>query len=124
MVITQDTLDNAKTKALEEFDDLIQMGFGTGTTVPTASDTTLETETNRKVFDETPIKSDGVGTYDFSGLLGLTEGNSNTISEIGLFNASSGGDMKLRNLLTIPVSKIDTIELGVGVRITVEVENI
>jgi hypothetical protein len=124
MVVTSTTLTSIKTNALAEFDDLIQMAFGTGTTTPTISDTTLGTEVDRNAFDESPIKSVGSGTYDFSGFLALTEGNGNDISEIGLFDASSSGNMKLRELLSDVISKTSTIDLGVGVRITIEVENI
>ena len=123
MVVTTTTLTNIKTSSLAEFDDLTHMAFGSGTTTPVVGDTTLASELVRNLFDEAKIKSIGTGTYDFSGTLGLTEANGNTISNMGLFNASSGGDMKLVELLTIAVPKTVAIDLSVGVRITVEVIN-
>jgi len=125
MVVTTTTLTNIKTSSLAEFDDLTHMAFGSGTKTPKfgTEDPTLASELVRKLFDEAKVKSIGAGTYDFSGTLGLTEANGNTISNMGLFNASSGGDMKLVELLTIAVPKTVAIDLSVGVRITVEVIN-
>jgi len=123
MTVQQTTLDNIKTEALAEFDDLIEMAFGTGTGAEDPSDTALGNEIERNVFDETPLKSIAAGTYDFSGLLGLSEGNGNTIAEVGLFNSSSGVTMKSRKLLTNTVAKTSNKDLSVGIRITVEVIN-
>lgn len=118
------TLDDMKALALGVFDDLTQMGFGDDSTPTSTSDTTLGNEFLRKIFDETPLKSPGAGTYDFSAAVGLTEGNGNTFRETGLFNASSGGDMRFRALLPTQVAKTADKDLSVGIRITVEVENV
>lgn len=117
------TLNEIKNSSLAVFDDLIQMGFGDDSTPTSTSDTTLGNELLRKAFDEASVKNEGQGTYDFSGALGLTELNGNTLRETGIFNASSGGDMRLRALFPTEVIKTADKDLSVGIRLTVEVVN-
>ena len=104
-------------------DDQTHIGVGTGTTTPDPTDTDLETPVLRKAFDETPVKNVSAGTYDFSTTIGLTEANSNTLAEAGLFDALSGGNMSDHKLLTNTVAKTSSIELSIGIRLTVEVTN-
>ena len=124
MTITSPIITNIKTAALAEFDTASHIGFGTGTTPPSPLDTDLETPVTRKAFDETALKNIPAGTYDFSATLGLTEGNGNDIAETGLFDAVSGGNMFLRKLLNTIISKTSSVELSIGMRVTVEVTNI
>lgn len=119
MGTTQTILDNVQTVSLAEVSDGSHIGFGTGVTSETPSQTTLVTEIIRKALDEAVIA--GAGTVDFSATLGLTEGNSNTYAEVGLFNAASSGTMYARKLLSTTVAKTSSIELSVGMRITVTV---
>ena len=123
MVITTPTITEVKSKALEVFDPATRIGFGTGTATPLPSDTDLTTPIVRKTFDETAIKNEGAGTYDFSANIGLTEENGNDFSETGLFVDASGGDMFLKLLFDTIVPKTSSVELSIGLRLNVEVTN-
>ena len=123
MVVPTSILTNIKGASLGEFDTCSDIGFGDDNTTPLPTDTTLSNEIIRKSFDETPTKNISSGTYDFSATIGLTEGNSTTYEEVGLFNASSGGDMFIRKLLSSSVTKTSSIELSVGLRLNIEVTN-
>lgn len=122
--VVSGTLSDMVSVSLDVLDDLTEMGFGDDNTATSISDTTLGNEIIRNVFDETKIKSVGAGTYDFSGLVGLTEANGNTLKETGLFVQASGGVMRLRALLPTEVVKTVSKDLSCGIRITIEVENI
>jgi len=123
MAITSTIISSIKTAALAEFDTMTHIGFGTDNTPASPSDTALGAEVARKAFDETPVKDELNGTYDFATTLGLSEGNGNTLEEIGLFDAASGGNMALRELLNNSVPKTSSIELSVGIQVQVEVTN-
>lgn len=122
--VVSGTLSEMVNKSLGVLDDLTNMGFGDDNTTTDVSDTTLGNEIIRKVFDETKIKNTCAGTYDFSGLVGLTEANGNTLKETSLQVASSGGVMRLRALLPTEVTKTIDKDLSCGIRIKIEVENI
>lgn len=119
MVLSDITELAIRTAALAEFDSMTHIGFGTGTATPLSADTDLTTPIIRVAFDETAIKNIPSGTYDFSGILGLTEGNTNTMGEIGLFNAPSAGTMTIKKLLTTTVPKSATVELSLGLRVSI-----
>lgn len=116
--VTPTLQDQIKESALARFDAYTHMAWGTGTGVAL---TTLHTETVRKALSEAIEKNVGAGTYEFNGLLGLTEGNGGTIAEVGIFSANSGGVMAIRKLFTTPVAKNTSIELSTGIRVTVTV---
>ena len=68
------------------------MAVGSGTTSPAAGDTTLGTELDRQALASTTVSSNGI-TYVAT--FGAGDGTG-AISEAGLFNAASGGDMLCR----------------------------
>ena len=120
MGTAQTLLDGIVVASLDILDAATHIGFGTGTTAEATSQTALTTEIIRKAFDETSIRDNGTGTYDFSATLGLTEGNSNTYAEAGLFNAPSSGTMYARKLLNSTIAKTSTMEVSIGMKITIE----
>ena len=67
---------------------------GTGTTEVTANDTTLETEVLRKAA--IPKKKAATGVIEYLMEIDSTEANGNDLSEVGVLNASSSGDLLLR----------------------------
>jgi hypothetical protein len=69
------------------------MGVGSGNVAPTTSDTVLNTETDRIVFDTNPSVTSNVITYVTTFPAGNATG---TIAEAGIFNAVSGGTMLCR----------------------------
>jgi hypothetical protein len=97
--------------------DFTYIAYGSGTTAVTAGDTTLETEIGRHVAIP-KIKSilharDTISfSYDF--IIPTTAG---TVSEIGVFTASSGGTMLLREL----ISPVVTYRKGATVSVAAEV---
>lgn len=91
--------------------------IGTGTTAPTAADTTLETEVLRKATQET---SDTTDTKTISAWIGSSEANGNSITEFGFLSAASGGSLWNRNTFTAK-SKVSTIELWFDVQVTISV---
>ena len=80
-------LVSAQTKALPS-----HAAIGTGTTAPTAGDTALENELDRNALTSA-TSSNNVATYVADWAAGDGTGS---ITEAGLFNASSGGDMLSR----------------------------
>lgn len=123
MTITTDTRDSIKESSLSVFDDVTHIAIGTGTTTPLPADTVLGSEVERNAFDEVKVKNSSSGTYDFTSTFGLTEANGSTLAETGLFTASSGGTMRLRKLLTNTIAKTSSVEVSVGLRVTVTVTN-
>ena len=66
------------------------VGIGTGTTAVVATDTALETEYTRSAVTAT---SGGTGIRTWDHTFSVASGVSETITEAGLFSASSGGTM-------------------------------
>lgn len=73
------------------------MAIGTNNTAASASDTTLGTELDRNALTSTTVTSNEVA-YVASWAAGDGTG---AITEAGLFNASSGGDMLARTVFSV-----------------------
>lgn len=86
--------------------------FGTGTTPPTSVDTVMETSVVRNIRQDITTLSDSV---IISGFLGSGQANSSAITEIGSFDASSGGNMQDHSLITA-VAKTSSKELWVDIK--------
>ncbi len=71
---------------------------GTGTNTPQTSDTTLQTEILRKALSVQTNPT--VGKLHLEFIIDFQEGNGNTFTEVGIFNASANGTMLLRKLFT------------------------
>ena len=110
MVATTITLNLGNTESLDVFDTVTHMAFGSGTTMPAETDTSLSSEQLRvSVFD---VDKDAINnTYTFSGRVPITELNSVTINELGLFDASSSGNMACRIVLNTGLTKTSDEEL-------------
>ena len=89
---------------------------GTGTNVVTADDTTLDTEVERKSII-TKAKS-GYGILEYVGELLSTDANGNDLSEVGVLNDESGGDLLLRHT-HVPYSKTADFSVKYVVRHTI-----
>lgn len=96
------------------------IGFGTGTTSFSPSDTALESEVIRKARQE--ITESGGDTTTVSGYLSLAEANGNTIGEVGTFDLSSNGSMQVRFVLNTPIEKTPNKEFwfDISMKRTVE----
>jgi len=120
MVVVTYTLDIGDEKALDSFDDVTLMAFGNNNTTPSETQTGLINEIVR--VSATDITKDTTGkTYSFTGRVPITEFNSETVYEIGLF--SSSGTMAARLVLTTGLTKTDDEELIFVVKIKVNTKN-
>ena len=120
MVLNEGIIISLEQASLDEFDIIDHMGFSSNG-IPESSDSdTLTGEFLRTVLS-VKNKDTVALTYEFDALLGLTEGNGNTLQKIGLFETLGGDDLKLSKLLETAVAKTADREINVGYQITVEV---
>ena len=93
------------------------IAVGTGTTAASASDTALEAETSREAATGT-LTTTSV-TNDTMQLVASFTGISATITEAGVFNASSGGTMLARQTFSgISLTSSDTLEVTYKVQVS------
>lgn len=78
--------------------EFTHFALGTGTTAVANGDTSLETETYRDTLTNRASIDTGKMQYEY--FLDSTSANGDVISEAGIFDASSGGNMLARVLLT------------------------
>jgi uncharacterized membrane protein len=90
------------------------MAIGTGTTAAAAGDTTLGTEAGRVSLTSTTVTSNAVA---YVATFGAGTGTG-AITEAGLFNASSGGDMLCRTVFSV-INKGAADTLGITWTVTV-----
>jgi len=118
MVLIQQYLDDVKTTTKSGIvNDFTYVDFGTGTTPVTVNDTTMETSVVRNARQEVLTLSDSVIV---SGFLNTTQANASAISEIGIFDESSGGSMKQHALIDA-INKTSSKEVWVDIRTNVTV---
>ena len=94
-------------------------GVGSGTTTPSISDTTLDTETDREAAFSTII---GANFLSINLFLDTTENNGVNIAEAGIFNAISSGTMFNRNLTNV-IAKTSSIEVFVEDKFILSIVN-
>ena len=82
------------------------LAIGTGTTAVSAAQTTLATEIFRDALTSATTTSKAATLKYY---LAAGSANGNTLSEIGLFTASSGGTMIARALLASPIVKTASV---------------
>ena len=103
---TEDIVQDLKDKVIAE---CTYVAVGSDNSTPQPSDTTLGNEFIRKARQEyTELNASVI----VSGYLDSTEGNGNTATESGTFDASSGGNMKTKFLVE-PLVKTDSKELWI-----------
>jgi len=90
---------------------------GTGTNTPVAGDTALQSELLRKSLTVTTNPSTGKAHLEF--VVDYSEGNGNTLTEVGIFNAASAGTMLLRKLFTNSIAKTSDMKVTVVVETTI-----
>lgn len=122
MVLVQYTLDIGKNESLDVFNNVTHMAFGDDNTVSNATQTELVNELLR-IHLESSVKNLSSNQYEFIGRVPITNLNSETIFEIGLFNAASGGDMATRLVLNTGLTKDDDEELVFKIVIKINVNN-
>ena len=117
-MIFSNFLDDVK----EEVKDFIILkgshsGVGTGTTAETPADTALETSVLRKARQE---YTEGVSDVVISLFIGSTEANGNDLTETGVFDAASGGNMMMRRTFPL-IGKTASIDMWIDVEEQVDV---
>jgi len=123
MAVTNTILNNIRTVVLNEFDIITHVGVGDSATPESSADLTLGNETYREpVIDK--VKDTNLGTYLFSLQLGLTEANGTNLSELGLFDALTLGNMPVRKLFPNPLLKTSDKEVWVDIELKVEVTSV
>lgn len=106
------TVDTAVRNSV--LNNFLYVGFGTGTTPPTLSDTSLQAQVIRKARQE---YSETVDTLTISGFLDTGDANGSTIGEIGTFLASSGGNVLDRFVLNTPLAKTSAKQYWVDISV-------
>ena len=96
--------------------------FGTGTTTASSTQTALVSEQYRSLIVSS-VKTVASGIYDIELRLPITQMNTQTLTELGLFNASSGGTMYGRMVLNSSISKSSDDEYVFSVRIKILTSN-
>jgi len=91
------------------------IAYGTGTTAAAAGDTTLETEVDREAAETTvmsTLSKDDTVRYSYE----FTVTSACTISEVGVLNAATGGDLLAHSIL----DEAHRIAVTVGQKVLVE----
>ena len=123
MVLNEDIVGSVEQATLTEFDVITHLGFSNDGSTELPSSDTLAGEFLRKVL--TVKDKDTVGlTYEFDALLGLTEGNGETLQKFGLFTDLAGDTLQLSKVLAEAIAKTSDREINVGYEISVVVEDL
>ena len=93
------------------------MAVGTDNTTPTVGDTALGAEVTRKAVQEV---TQGTSDVIISLFLNSTESNGNDLKEVGMFDASSSGNLLERNVFT-EIAKSTSIEVWIDVEEQIDV---
>lgn len=119
MVLTADLLEEIRDDVKSELNTLMtHAGVGDDDTTPTAADTSLGNETFRDARDD--WDSSGANTIVGSLTIEASENNSNDIDEIGWFDAASGGNLWVHNLVNT-ISKTSDVIVYIDTTITISV---
>jgi len=122
MVVNLTNITQIKTAVLDSMDIYDYIAVGTGTATPLITDTALGTEVDRNITTSN-IKNVALGTYLFATTFTVSEANGNTLSEYGVFDLASGGEMWSRNLITPNIVKTTDIEVVAYTQTNIKVTN-
>jgi len=123
MVLTDDYINGVVEAAQDNIDANFTYGaVGTGSSGEQESDDSLDIEELRKQRADITdgAVSNGSGSTTVSLFINSTEANGLTLSELGFFDSSSGGEMQNRDVFA-GVEKSSTIELFIDVDINISV---
>ena len=102
-LVVTDGLNYISNKIVTSATTMSRMAVGTGSTAASAGQTTLVTELDRNTFSRVSA-ANGVCTFNAQWAAGDATG---AITEAGIFNAASGGDMLCRTVF-------DTVNKAAG----------
>ena len=95
------------------------LAVGTGTTAPSSSDTALGNEVLRKARQEY-VRDDTNKKFTVSMWISTLEANGNDLTEVGVLDTNSGGNLFTREIFDA-ISKTSDIEIWIDVEYTTEV---
>ena len=93
------------------------VAVGDDNTTPTAGDTALANELTRKARQET---TEGTSDVIISLWLSSADSNGNALKEVGLFDASSNGNLLVRDIVTV-INKTSSIEVWIDIEEQIDV---
>lgn len=98
-------------------DEISHGALGTGTVAAAAGNTALGTETFRT---DAAGAANGTGVVDFTYTMATNQPNTNThaLTELGLFNSSSGGTMFARSVFAV-INKTSQVSVNVTHTLTI-----
>lgn len=99
--------------------NMLYVDFGTGTTPVTSSDSVMEASVVRNPRQQITIMANDVIV---SGFLGSGQANGSSITEIGVFDASTSGNMQEHALITA-IAKTSGKEIWVDIRTHIGITN-
>lgn len=119
MTLTTSLLNDIRDDIQDRLDAILTHGaVGTGSTAPTAADTTLETEVERNARVSVDKSTSNIIVASLE--ITSTEANGSTLTETGWFNAASTGTMWVRNLVNA-INKTSDVQLFLDTQITITV---
>jgi len=122
MTIVEHTLIIGNTESLNVFDSITHMAFGNSSISPSESQSALQNELLRVVAINI-TKNTTDNNYKFTGRIPITEYNSDTVYEIGLFDSDTDGNMATRTVLDTGLTKTSSDELVFIINIEVNTIN-
>ena len=88
--------------------EVTHIGVGDDGTTPTAADSALGNQTFIDAVDDTDTSQTGKAIMSLR--IATTENNGDDITEVGAFDAASGGDLKSRDVITT-IAKTSDIQV-------------
>lgn len=116
MVLTDDSETLYNDGLLNFFDSVTHGAWGTGTASIDVGNTTLNNEIYRNII-ESATKNLSAGTYDIEFRIPATQANGETITEVAVFDASTGGNLFVAHLPTSATFGLE--EVWIKLKITV-----
>ena len=122
MVVTNETLDVAEQDSLNYFNDnWPYIGVGTGSGAFSDSQTTLVTELYRSLLEDKNLNLSEKYVI-FAIRVPATQSDGNTIVEVAIFDALTGGNMGTRDVVVGSLSNLE--EYWIDVMIQAQAENV
>jgi hypothetical protein len=118
-MLSSQTIEDIKLASLELFDNVSYLAVSE---LDTQDDSqTFSGEEDRFELDETNKTTPD--QYDWEVVIGLTEANDVTIRKIGFMQSSGSNDLMLSDLLPEEIEKNELLELNIGYKLTLDVED-
>ena len=118
-MITTNGLELIENTSLDVFDNFTYMAFGTDSTTPVSTDTTLSSEVGRILVDSA-VQS--TSDYTFTARIPKSQFNT-TLSKCAMFDAASSGNLGIANMFDSSFTKTVNDEIIIVYKATSNVVN-